>query len=225
MTSKLRMRSAVVFFAFCMVYAIIIFNLFLIQVWNKAFFSNLAEQQYQVQVSQFPPRAPIIDRTGKHYLAMNKECVSAFIMPNQLKEPEKVRLFLEKQFEPAAERLLHNENRSFMYIKRRLSENELRAINEQQLTDIHLLQESSRFYPLPSAAPLIGFTDIDNRGRAGIELYAEKQLVGSSSKFFLEKDARSGYFYFKKELQEQGKQGDPVQLTIDGNLQFLMDEE
>ncbi len=224
-TSNIRLRSAIIFFSFCSLYLIIIFNLFLIQIWNNTFFSTLGAHQYQVTITQLPPRASIVDRTAKHYLAINKECVSAFIIPNQLKHKDEVTAFLQNHFPNAYQQFLEKEKKAFMYVKRRLSQDEINSIQSLNSSDIHLLHESSRFYPLACTAPLIGFTDIDNKGLAGIELQCNHHLAGKPTTFCLEKDARSGCFYFKKELKEAGMQSKSIQLTIDSNLQFLVDEE
>ena len=225
MTNKLRIRLFLLFFGFSCIYLIILFNLFLIQVWNRQFFINLAEQQYHVSTTQLPERGTILDRTGTSYLARNRECFSAFIIPQKLKDYNALHTFLVKHFPHAAQQLTHKKNNAFMYIKRRLTDDEKDLITTSNLPDIHLLQESSRFYPLLSACPLIGFTDIDNRGAAGIELQCNEILTGKPNTYHLEKDARSGYFYFKKELQEVGYESTSIQLTIDSNLQFLIDEE
>ncbi len=225
MTNKLRFRLSVVFFGFGVIFLVIILNLFFIQIWHRQFFINLAEQQYQVSISKLPERGIILDRTGKNYLARNKECVSAFIIPQKIKHYAELHAFLSNNFPHAAQQLEHKKNNAFMYIKRRLTDQEQDILAQAQLPDIHLLQESSRFYPLPSACPLVGFTDIDNHGAAGIELQCNQTLTGKPTTYHLEKDARSGYFYFKKELQELGHESSPLQLTIDSNLQFLVDEE
>ncbi len=224
-SNNIRMRTAFIFFSFCGLYLVILLNLFLIQIWNNQFFSTLGSHQYQVTITQLPPRAPIVDRTGTQYLAINKECMSAFIMPNQLKQKENVILFLQKNFPNASQQLQKKQKKAFMYVKRRLSDNEINIIQQAACSDIHLLQESSRFYPLTCAAPLVGFTDIDTNGLAGIELQYNHQLAGKPTMFCLQKDARSGCFYFKKELKQAGTQSKPIQLTIDSNLQFLVDEE
>jgi cell division protein FtsI/penicillin-binding protein 2 len=209
-----------------MFYLIILFNLFLIQLWNRTFFSSLGTHQYQLTITQLPLRAPIYDRNGtKHPLAINKECVSAFIVPNKLADKEKLVQFLQADFPRAYQQFLSKQNRSFMYVKRRLSEHEIQLIKETACNDIHLLSESSRFYPLACAAPVIGFTNVDNKGLAGIELQCNRDLTGRATTCYLEKDARSGCFYFKKELKHTGVESKPIQLTIDSNLQFLVDEE
>lgn len=205
-------------------YGCIILYIAFIQFFHGHFFTELGTQQYKVIVNQLPPRAPILDRTGS-YLACSKECVSAFIIPNQLHNKKELIIFLQRFFPTTIEHLKTHPTASFMYVKRRLSDQDLAHISQANLADIHLLCETSRFYPLPSAAPLIGFTDIDNNGCAGIELSCNQQLAGSPTKVCVEKDARSGYFYFHKELQEQGANSTPIQLTIDTNLQFLVDEE
>lgn len=225
MTNKLRLRLFIVFFGFSAIFCIIIINIFLIQIWNRQFFLNLAEQQYQVSMSKLPERGVITDRTGNNYLARNKECVSAFIIPQKVKNYNQLHTFLSHHFPHAAEQFAHKKNSAFMYIKRRLTDEEQSLITQADIADIHLLQESSRFYPLPSACPLIGFTDVDNHGAAGIELQCNQTLTGKPTTYHLQKDARSGYFYFKKELQELGLESSPIQLTIDSNLQFLVDEE
>ncbi len=225
MNNHSQLRTTILFFASIGVYSGIILYLAFIQLFHVDFFTSLGTQQYKVTVHQLPPRAPILDRTGEQYLACSKECVSAFIIPNQLHNEKELIPFLNHYFPSIVDRMKAHKNASFLYLKRRLSEQDLEHITHANLPDIHLLCETSRFYPLPSAAPLIGFTDIDNVGCAGIELSCNKQLAGSATKVCLEKDARSGYFYFHKELQEKGTNSQPVQLTIDSNLQFLIDEE
>ncbi len=218
-------RPTILFFISLGIYSAIIFYIAFLQLFYGDFFTSLGSQQYKVTVNQLPPRAPILDRTGKHYLACNKSCVSAFIIPNQLHNEKELIFFLKNYFPQAVDRLHEHKQAAFMYLKRRLSAEEIEHITKAALPDIHLLYETSRFYPLPSAAPVIGFTDIDNMGCAGIELSCNKQLAGTATKVCVEKDARSGYFYFHKELQEQGALSTPIQVTLDSNLQFLVDEE
>ena len=224
--NTIRFNSALIFFSFCTLYMIILFNLFLIQIWNRTFFSSLGTHQYQLTITQLPLRAPIYDRNGTAQpLAVNKECVSAFIIPNKLAHKEQLSQFLQEHFPKAHKQLQEKQNKAFMYVKRRLSPQEIQLIKEEECEDIHLLSEASRFYPLLCAAPVIGFTDIDNKGLAGIELHCNQDLTGKASTCCLEKDARSGCFYFKKELKHAGTESKPTQLTIDSNLQFLVDEE
>ena len=178
-----------------------------------------------MQMTSTPPRALIFDRTGIQPLALNKESTSAFIIPSKLENPSTLTTFLNHHFKQAAERLKKNPDHHFLYIKRRLSPKEIELIEKSGLTDIKLLKEPSRFYPIQSVGPLVGVTDIDNQGLFGIELMCNSTLAGKPSTYLLEKDCSTRNFYFKRETKVQGSIGSPVTLTLDSVLQFLAYEE
>lgn len=225
MHNDYKTRSALLFALFCLGYLIILFNLYLIQIKNNNFFKDLGEKQYTVMVTTNPPRAPIYDRTGNNYLAMNKDTVSAFILPKTLTDQARLESFLKKHFPTAYVRLQTNRLNNFMYIARRLTPEQINLISQSNIPDIKLLNEPSRFYPVESAAQIIGITDIDNKGLFGLELFLQQQLAGKPTTRSLQKDARSGRFYFGKEITIGGEQGTPILCSIDSDLQFLAFEE
>jgi cell division protein FtsI (penicillin-binding protein 3) len=219
--SNVKFRTSLIFIFFCLCYAIIAFNLYIIQIQHATFYTELGTQQYYVTITQTPPRAPIYDRTGKNMLAMNKDSWAAFLLPKQITSLPTLQSFLRKNFPTALEVLRTKSDKHFLYIKRRLNPIQEQLIAKSNNADIHLLAEPQRYYPITAAAPLVGLTDIDNHGLFGIELLCNEQLAGKPTTVCLEKDARSGHFYFKKETKITGAMGTPVQLTIDSNLQFL----
>ena len=221
---SVKFRSTIVFFVFIMLYSIIGLNLYVIQIKHHDFYKKLAEQQYHVTITKTPSRGPIFDRSGRNYLAMNKDYVAAFILPTQLTNKKSTLQFLEKHFPHAAKRFKQNKHKHFMFVKRRLSAAEIELINTEKNPDIFLLSEPGRYYPLTCASPIIGLTSIDNQGLLGIELLYNHSLAGKPTTCHLEKDARSGYYYFTKETTVQGDIGHPLHLTIDADLQFLVQE-
>lgn len=112
-----------------------------------------------------------------------------------------------------------------MYIKRKITDQERQFIEKSGLEDIQFLKEPSRFYPYQHNATIIGITDIDNQGIFGIEMLFNKRLAGEPSTHVLQKDARSGTFFFEKETTKEGKESDTIQLTIDNDLQFIAQQE
>lgn len=224
MNSQYNVRLSAIFFLFVSLYIIVFGNLYILQIKQAHYFSTLGKQQYHVTITHTEPRAEIVDRTGNP-LAMNRDNMAAFITPHNLEQPEKVRIFLAEYFPQAAQRLAKNKNAHFLFIKRRLTDKQLELIQASNLTDIKLLKEPSRYYPIESVGPIVGFTDIDNQGLSGIELLFNTQLAGSPSIHTLEKDARFKHFYFKRETKIAGKSGEQVQLALDGTLQFLVYEE
>lgn len=185
---------------------------------------QLGQQQYNVTVKQNPPRGLIYD-CNNNFLALNHDTLSAFILPNQIEKIEQLEPFLKKNFPHIVQKLQSNPQAQFMYVKRKLTDQELHLIEENKIVDIKLLKEPSRFYPVEAMAPIIGITDIDNNGLFGIELMHNKELAGYPATFCLQKDARSGHFYFKKETMIEGTNGQPITLTIDSDLQYLAYEE
>ena len=224
MTSLYKSRSILAFLCFGALYVALAFNLLCIQIIRRNYYISLGEKQYTVHVTTWSPRAPIFDRTGKQLLAMNKDSLAAFILPRQLEDRAALKKFLKKHFPKAAQRLDQSKKSYFMYVKRRLSPSERELIEKSGIKDIKFLNEPSRFYPIPATGPLIGITDIDNKGLFGIELQYQSSLAGKPSTFQLEKDARSGNFYFNKETKIKGTEPEPLTVTIDATLQFLIYE-
>jgi cell division protein FtsI (penicillin-binding protein 3) len=216
-----RVYAGAIFFIFCCFYLLIIGALFWIQIVQHDFYYTLGEKQYSITSTQFSPRAPILDRTGKNFLAMNKESKAAFILPNQIHDPEALTQFLKDYFPDAYARLDTLLHKKFMYIQRKLSPEQIACIQASSCTDIYILSEPSRFYPLPAASCIIGITDAENKGLFGMERYYNDLLTGTSTTVILEKDARSELFYFTKDTHVTGTAGKPLQLTIDSNIQFL----
>jgi len=219
-----KIRASIIFLFFCFLYACIFFRLYLIQIKYHDVYAHMGKKQYHVTITQAPPRAPIYDRSH-HYLAVNKDSVSAFILPKSLENQSQLEKFLSVHFPQALTRLHNHKNSYFMYVKRRLSDAQIKLIGDSNIADIKLLNEPSRFYPLQSAGQIVGITDIDNNGAFGIELEFNAQLAGKPSTFTLENDARSGHFYFEKQTKVQGKTGTPITLTIDSDLQFIISQE
>lgn len=214
-------RSMLIFILCCITYGIIIFNLYLIQIQQNSFFKDLGEKQYNVTMQIFPQRAYIYDRNN-NIVALNKDSFSAFILPKTLVQEQETLSFLKKHFPQAYERFQDYKNKSFMFIKRNLSQNDINIIKNHGNADINLLKESNRFYPYECMGTILGITDIDNHGQFGLELQYNQKLQGKPTTFKLKKDAKAHHFYFSKEMTEQGIDGTPLTITIDANLQHKL---
>ncbi|GMU19409.1 MAG: cell division protein [Candidatus Babeliales bacterium] len=216
-------KMSIIFFIFSGSYAVVFINLVYLQVFQHSFFTQLGQKQYHVTITSYPPRGLILDRNGK-FLAINKDSLAAFILPKQLEDKKQLELFLAKYFPAAKERLQTHPQAHFLYVQRRLTPEQIELIEKNNIVDIKFLNEPNRYYPCRAASTLIGLTDIDNRGLFGLELQFDEELSGSSTTVNLEKDARSGHFYFSKELMNSGQQSKPLITTIDSDLQFLVQD-
>ncbi len=225
MNNVYKTRSTLIFLLFCVLYGVIALNLYFIQIRRHDHFTHLGNKQYKVTATINPPRALVYDRTGKQLLAMNRESTAAFIIPHKLEPTPTLKTFLTRHFPQAWERLRKAHNSHFMYIGRRLTQEQIEIIKQYNSADIHLLNEQQRFYPVPCAGHIIGITDIDNKGLFGLELFYNKTLAGMATTYFLERDARSGNYYFKRQTKVAGHEGTVLHTTIDSDVQFLAYQE
>lgn len=212
-------RFSFIVFLLCILYTVIVVNLYFLQIQRFDFFKDLGEKQYNVTVQTFPQRALFYDRYNNP-IAINKDSIAAFILPKAMTQKDETLKFLQEHFPAAQQRFAQYQNKSFMFVKRNLSTKEIELITKTNSPDIHFLKESSRFYPYECLGSLIGLTDIDNVGQFGLEAQYNKQLQGTPTTYQLKQDCKSHHFYFSKETTQQGSDGIPVTLTIDAPLQF-----
>lgn len=222
MNEVCKIRTFFIFIIFFLFYITIIINLFFIQIINNKYYTDLAYNQHNITVTTIPRRALILDRNDNP-IALNRDSYSAFILPNKIEQPKELNSFLKKYFPDSLKKL--ETNKFFIYLKRRITDEEIKLIESSNLKDIKILKEPSRFYPYEYLGTIVGITDIDNNGLFGIEKEYNKQLSGSPTTFILEKDARSGHFYFKRKTKLPGSESNSIKLTIDKDLQFLVYEE
>src|SRR5438445_2617 len=114
MIQSFRFRSTIIFFAFTLLYGFVGINLYVIQIKHHNFYKKLAEQQYHVTITQTPSRGPIFDRTGRNYLAMNKDYIAAFILPTQMTNKKHTLRFLKKHFPQTIKRFTKNKDKNLM---------------------------------------------------------------------------------------------------------------
>lgn len=221
-TAKIRLTS--IAFVFLLIFSGILIYLYLLQITKNTFFSSLGQQQYLVTHQALPIRAPIYDCNNR-LIATEHSVISIFTTPRDLKNRQELESFLARYYPHAHAKLNKNSTAHFMYIARNICQDELEQLAPNTPQDIYILEEPGRYYPIRSLGTIIGKTDIDNQGMSGLELLYNDELAGTATVTQIEKDARSGRYYFNKKTITQGSFGTPLHLTIDSTLQFLAYQE
>ncbi len=127
-----------------------------------------------------PTRANIVDRNGSE-LASTFDAYALAVRPDDLVgDPKiiarKVAFALGQQDPRPIYRALTHKGK-FRFIQRRILPLEAKAINAIGEPGLKLERESERLYPNKSlAAHVIGFTDIDGAGQAGVERALDDEL-------------------------------------------------
>ncbi|MDX5372230.1 MAG: penicillin-binding protein 2 [Pseudomonadaceae bacterium] len=124
-----------------------------------------------------------------------------------------------------AQRLSQAREREFMYLVRGLTPEQGQSILDLKVPGVYGLEEFRRFYPAGEVtAHVIGFTDIDDRGREGVELAFEEWLAGVPGKRQVLKDRR-GRLIKDVQVTQNAKAGKALALSIDLRLQYLAHRE
>lgn len=224
MNSIFKIRLTAITIVFLLIFIAIVWHLYLLQIRKNSFFSSLGQQQYHVTTKIIPARAALYDCKNQ-LVATENSIVSLFTTPCNLKNKPELVLFLSQNYPAALARLDKNPDAHFIYIARNICPVELDVLAKNPVSDIYILEEPGRYYPIACLGTIIGKTDIDNRGISGLELLYNEQLAGTPTTAYIEKDARSGRYYFNKRTITQGTAGSPIELTIDSTLQFLAYQE
>jgi cell division protein FtsI/penicillin-binding protein 2 len=192
-----------------------------VQYVRSDFYSSLKDRQMITTEAISPVRGGIFDRHGRP-LALSVRLESVYVDPSRVTEPGRV--------ERTAARLLGLSRRevrrrlrspgSFVWLKRRCVLPEETAKDLRALDGVGIEMEQGRVYPYgATAAKLVGFVGVDNRGMAGVEAAYEDVLRGvpGSARVIKNGDYHSDRYY--KFVEKDPRDGEQVYLTIDVSIQ------
>ncbi|HMG37510.1 MAG TPA: penicillin-binding protein [Blastocatellia bacterium] len=177
-----------------------------------------AERQQQATIDLSPMRGVIFDRNGSE-LARSVEVKSLYASPSDIGDPEvvadKLSAILDIDRDALFDRL--TSQRVLVAVKRKLTDREYRLIEQSGIQGLRFFDEMKRYYVAGStAAHVLGFVDIDEKGSGGIELAYDRLIRGRGGRLQLDVDA------LKKSYDhsfEQAQPGANVTLTIDTLIQ------
>lgn len=97
--------------------------------------------------------------------------------------------------------------------------------NYKYIKGISLVTDSKRYYYHGSlAAAVLGFTNFDNVGSAGVESYYNSELKGIDGKVIKAKNSVGGEMPFDYDTVIDAVDGNSLQLTIDANIQAVLEK-
>ncbi len=199
-------------------------KLFSIQVIAGDEYAAMAKRQYERRVTLDAERGVIYDR-NMNKIAVNLINYSFAADPSYMPESEKdkvaenfARVFKKSRSEY---RKLLSKPGAFIWLEKRIGEADASKINDS-VKGLIKMQALRRNYPYGKAlASVLGMTNIDNRGSAGIELDQEETLGGKNGWAILQSDAKGRLSPNPDYPHQSSKNGKDVILTIDANYQSM----
>ncbi|MFJ2546730.1 peptidoglycan D,D-transpeptidase FtsI family protein [Pseudomonas sp. NPDC087612] len=173
-------------------------------------------------------RGLITDRNGEP-LAVSTPVTTLWANPKEMQAAKDrwpaLAAALKQNPQQLAARLEQQASKEFIYLVRGLTPEQGQVVLDLKVPGVYGIEEFRRFYPAGDvAAHMVGFTDLDDHGREGVELAYDEWLAGVPGKRQVIKDRR-GRLIKDIQVTKNAKAGKTLALSIDLRLQYLATRE
>ncbi len=226
----IRKRTTQLFIFFTCVLFLLVIRLTWVQFVHGDEFRQKALEARLREVPVEAKRGTIYDRNGNK-LAISISADSVYALPpevNRSKRAEETARTLADILDMSPEKVFEiiTRNRSFMWVKRKVSFAQAAKIKKANLPGIKIVEESQRFYPKGTlASHLLGFAGVDNQGLEGLEVMYDKVLKGTPGRIVIEYDAGGRQIPQALHQYYPPEDGLSLQLTIDQTIQYIAERE
>ena len=198
-----------------------------LQSYHKSFLQEKGDARYSRTLVLSAQRGKITDRNGE-LLAISSPVESVWANPSDVKidaeQTKKIADLLQLSVEFINQKLA-NDEREFVYLKRRISPELAAQVMKLGVSGIYLQREYKRYYPAGEVtAHLVGFNGIEDKGQEGFEYAMDKPLSGKAGSRRVIKD-RSGHIIEDLVAVKVPQDGHDVVLSIDRRIQYLAHRE
>lgn len=192
--------------------------------------SRVVRQSSLLETIPAPP-GDIVDRHGR-LLATTVTARSLYVVPSRIDDAwntaKRIGSALGLDSDRLYRKLGENRDRHFLWVRRRLSDDEVRRVKALELpaNTWGFRDEHLRRYPQGAlAAHVLGLRDIDGVGRGGIEESCDDILRGIPGRRELRRDARGRVIEVREEVAQPPRPGGTVRLALDAVVQMHAERE
>ncbi|MFJ1209259.1 peptidoglycan D,D-transpeptidase FtsI family protein [Burkholderia pyrrocinia] len=221
LASRLPMwRSKLVVIVVFLAFAALIARAFWVQVANQDFYVGQGQKRYQRTIELDAMRGRIVDRNGA-MLAVSLSTYEIWANPKQVADTDypQIAKLLDMPLVEVKRRLVND--KTFVLLKRQVDADTAGRLDKLAIDGITQIADSKRFYPEgESAAHVVGFTNVEDKGQEGVELAANGRLSGTSGQREVIRD-RLGRIVSDTRPLVPAQHGATIELTIDRRIQQL----
>jgi cell division protein FtsI/penicillin-binding protein 2 len=227
-----RARALVLLIAVAFVASAIGARLVWWQVVQQPWLSTMALGQLSQQ-EQLPAERGEITDAGGALLATSIELQSVFATPPLVDDPALAARLLAPVLDISSAQLRArlDGDRDWVWLKRRISPEAAERIRSLDLRGIGMLPETKRVYPVKGiadnttlAAQLLGFVDVEGRGRYGIEEGEHALLAGTPGAVSAQEDVIGRRIADSATLLLDPVDGADLRLTLDLGVQHILEQ-
>ena len=172
-----------IFCAMCLLAAVFVAlfgRLFYLQVIDGGWLRSKAAEQWYRDLPLKAPRGKILDRNGK-VLVDNRDVFTLYARPNAITDKQTAATVVSESLGMSYQTVFDKlgTSASEVTIKRKIDAKTAFSLREKEIDGLYYTLDTERNYPYGSGlAQILGFTNIDNVGQAGVESYYDKYLTG-----------------------------------------------
>lgn len=228
-------RTSILAVLLCGVMAIIVVQLFIIQVIQHKKYKQAA---FDEQVAKFilpATRGEIYARDGSEVvpLVMNQPVYLAFVDPQEAGDEKDKDILQDTMREIAGGNILddyekHLDDKKLRYVvaARNLSYAQAELIKKKNLPGVGLTETQQRVYPEGAlAAQVLGFVNNEGKGQYGVEEALNKRLKGVDGRLQTVTDVRRIPLTISKEdISQPAENGQNIVLSIDRSVQSYAEQ-
>lgn len=210
-------------------------QLFVIQIVNHDKYEQMAVDQQTSDITIEAARGPIVDRNG-NVLAISATAYKVIMAPAVIKSDEVrkelsegLAQILDLEYEEVYEKA--SQNSQYVIIARRIDKEVADKVSEFIVSDpdysavVTLTEDTKRYYPNGNLlSTVLGFVGTDNQGLEGLEYSYDEYLKGSDGKQVAIKTSVGTVMPFAYEKVIEPEDGATLQLTIDLEIQSLLEK-
>ncbi len=226
-----RTRCAIICLGFILLFSLFSFRLIYLQMVKHDEYAGLAAEKHVIKQPIFAERGTILDANNE-VLANNVPVETVVADATHLNDVETTVDLVSKQLQlPRGElsEKLHTDRR-YIVLKREVAKASADSLRQQlrakNLRGIYFERDATRVYPNGMMlCHVIGFTDFEHKGIQGVEGSLDEYLRGQDGYRYIEHNRAGQEMVLYRGQERASRNGYQVHLTIDLNLQNIVENE
>ena len=226
-----RSRCTLTCFGFIILFSIFSFRLVYLQMIQHDYYWGIAVGKHGWKVPIFAERGAILDANGE-VLANNVPSKMVVADGTHINDRDATIALLSQELKIPVKELTDKiqPDKQYVVLRRDIPQPVADALNAKldaaKLHGIDFKHDAQRIYPNKSMlCHVIGFTDFEHQGIQGVEGSMDEYLRGEDGYRYIEHDPRGREIAAYRGEERMARNGCQVRLTIDLNLQNIVENE
>ncbi|CAB4878337.1 unannotated protein [freshwater metagenome] len=225
-----RRRLIALFVVAVLVFGVVLVRITLLQTSGARSYTLAGTHQRTQETVLHASRGVIFDRNGDE-LALSVPATTIFVNPKLVGDADATAAALGTMLQLTPERqqnlaeAMRNKDKSFVYVARQIDDASAASVMALKLAGVDSYRESTRVIPGGDLARgVIGHTDTDGTGTAGLEQQYDKLLTGVDGELVREHDRQGRSIPGTGTVAAPAVPGNDIVSTIDRSIQFTLEQ-